>query len=277
MACKLLKNRAHMLPVIPIFLGIAWLFPSPAGAQVPPTPSDRDAHEIVDLANRERVAAGLHPLESDHTLEAAAHEHALRMAAAGSISHQYPGEADLAKRAADAGAQFSLIEENVAEGSTAAQIHDGWMHSQGHHDNLLNPAIDRIGVAVVPVRGVLYVVADYAKLAPSLTLAQVESQVSGVLKRHGLTMIDDPAAARRYCAPDADGLPSSTNTGSANETPRFGMRWQTTDLSVLPQQLEEKIAGRAFHRAAVGACEPHASNSGDRSSFSSFRVAVLLY
>ena len=31
----------------------------------------------------------------------------------------------------------------------------------GHRTNLLNPEVDRVGVAVVATRGVLYAVADY--------------------------------------------------------------------------------------------------------------------
>jgi uncharacterized protein YkwD len=49
-------------------------------------------------------------------LAAAARRHCLRMAAEGPISHRYEGEPDLSERAAQAGAHFSLIEENVAVG-----------------------------------------------------------------------------------------------------------------------------------------------------------------
>jgi hypothetical protein len=51
------------------------------------------------------------------------------------------------------------------------------------------------------------------------------------------------------------------------------MRWQTPDLTRLPPELESRIASGQFRQAAVGSCE--AGNSSG--SFSSYRVAVLLY
>ena len=70
---------------------------------------------------------------------------------------------------AQAGAHFSLIEENVAIGPSAAGIHEEWMNSPGHRTNLLNPEVDRVGIAVVASRGVLYAVADYARAVQSLS------------------------------------------------------------------------------------------------------------
>jgi hypothetical protein len=103
------------------------------------------------------------------------------MAAEGPIAHRYNGEADLASRAGQAGAHFDLIEENVAVGPSASMIHDEWMNSPGHRENLLNPEVDRVGVAVVASRGVLYAVADYSHGVESLNGAQVEARVAGLL------------------------------------------------------------------------------------------------
>jgi uncharacterized protein YkwD len=68
------------------------------------------------MANEARAQAGVGRLDWDPALAAAALAHCLRMAAEGPISHQYSGEADLSARAAQAGAHFSVIEENVAVG-----------------------------------------------------------------------------------------------------------------------------------------------------------------
>ena len=43
------------------------------------------------------------------------------------------------------------------------------MNSPGHRANLLSPDVDRVGVAVVASRGVLFAVADYARAVPALT------------------------------------------------------------------------------------------------------------
>lgn len=232
------------------------------------------SEELVKLANSARSAARLQPLEWDDALAAAAHDHALRMAASSSISHRYQGEKDLAERTSSAGARFSLIEENVAAGPTTLQVHNGWMHSQGHRENLLNPSINRIGVAVVAAQGLLFVVVDYSQFTPSLTQTQVESTVGRLLYLRGLDLVDDPALARHYCASVSGGL--STYPSETGQMARFGMRWQASDISVLPQQLEDRIAGGRFHRAAVGGCTPPRGSLA-QSAFSSYRVGVILY
>ena len=233
---------------------------------------DEDARKLVDLANEARVEAGLQPLKWDAALAAAAHAHAVLMASEGPISHRYGGEPDLPERAAKAGAHFSLIEENIAVGPSPLKIHEGWMHSQAHHDNLLNAQVNRIGVALVRAKGVLYAVADYAQGVESQTTAQVEANVGKVIQGRGLTLLSDAGGARYYCAQEGN---SAGGTGGGIK-PRFLMRWQSADITKLPPQLEEAIRSGQFKQASVGACEPKGSGSGGP-VFSGYRVAVLLY
>src|ERR1039457_3996126 len=154
-----------------------------------------EAWQIVLLANQARAQAGAGPLQRDAALATAARQPYLRMAAEGSISHQYAGEPDFSARAAQAGAHFSLIEENVAIAPTPAAIHDGWMHSSGHRANLLNPKVDHVGVAVVAGRHGLYAVADYECAVPVLTQPQQESEVAGLVKAHGVAILPDHTLA----------------------------------------------------------------------------------
>ncbi len=223
------------------------------------------AWQIVELANQARAAAGAKPLEWDVALGEAARRHCLRMVAEGPIAHRYGGEPDLSARAAQAGAHFSLIEENVAIGPTPAVIHDEWMHSPGHRDNLLNPEVNRVGVAIVASRGVLYAVADYARDVPALTQSEVEAKIAGLLRVSGIGMVADPSTARLYCA--------QMNSPKGGAQPGFVMRWQGSDLKHLPQQLVDRLGSGQYHRAAVGSC-PAKSVEG---SFTAYRVAVLLY
>ena len=139
-----------------LLLVLAFTYPSCVAAQGRGAPDGRsgtiqpEAWQIVQLANQARAAAGAGPLTWDPALSAAARQHCLRMAAEGPISHRYGGEPDLDQRAGQAGAHFSLIEENVAVGPTPARIHEAWMNSPGHRANLLNPKVDHVGVAVSP-------------------------------------------------------------------------------------------------------------------------------
>jgi hypothetical protein len=195
----------------------------------------------------------------------AARQHCLRMVAEGPIAHRYGGELDLTERAAQAGAHFSLIEENVAIGPTPAAIHDEWMHSPGHRDNLLNPEVNRVGVAIVASRGVLYAVADYARGVPVLTQSQVEAAVANLLRVSGIAIVTDRSTARLYC--------TQMNSPRGGAQPGFVMRWQGADLEHLPQALVDRLGSGQYHRAAVGSC-PAKSVEG---SFTAYRVAVLLY
>jgi hypothetical protein len=224
-----------------------------------------EAWQIVMLANKARAAAGAEPLEWDPALAAAARQHCLRMAAEGPISHRYGGEPDVAGRAGQVGAHFSLIEENVAVGPSPASIHNGWMNSPGHRANLLSPDVDRVGVAVVASRGVLYAVADYERAVPVLTQSQVEASVAELLRKSGLAISDAFAEARASCA--------AGRLATSGSQPRFFMFWQGADLSRLPGALEDRIASGRYHEAKVGSC-PAQSADG---TFTAYRVAVLLY
>ncbi|HEV2215650.1 MAG TPA: CAP domain-containing protein [Terracidiphilus sp.] len=224
--------------------------------------------QLLARANQERAQVGAGRLQWDPALAAAALYHCRRMAAEGPIAHQYRGEPDLASRAGEAGAHFSLIEENVAVGSSADIIHDSWMHSPGHRTNLLNPEVNRVGIAVVASRGVLYAVADYSQVVQSLTAIQVESRVAALIRQSGLSILADPSLARAACATN-EGVPRSPNSPQ----PGFVMRWQGSDLTRLPPALVNRMDTRRYHRAAVGSCPAQ----GLDGSFTAYRVAVLLF
>lgn len=226
------------------------------------------AQKLMVLANQARAQTGAGALQWDESLAAAARDHCLRMAEEGPIAHRYGGEDDLSTRAGKAGALFNFIEENVAVGTTAGVIQDAWMHSPGHRANLLNPEVDRVGIAVVAARGVLYATADYARGVKALTQTQVEMRVAGLIRPSGLTILADNGQAREACAAD-QGLP----VAQGSLRPGFIMRWQDSEMERLPAPLTEKMASGQFHRAAVGSCPAQ----GIEGEFTAYRVAVLLY
>src|ERR1700742_3316719 len=125
---------------------------------------------LFQAANAERAQRGLPALRWDAALYRAAQRHAQEMAERQSISHQYPGEPELADRGKNAGARFSVISENVAEAGTAVRIHDAWMNSPGHRENLLDPRVDAVGISVRSRNGQLYAVQDFERKVESLTL-----------------------------------------------------------------------------------------------------------
>ena len=234
---------------------------------------DEKEKALIELTNMAREEAGLKPLIWDPALAAAAREHAEWMVKeGGAIAHRYGGEDDVAQRAAKAGAHFSLIEENIAVADTGVHVHQGWMKSQAHHDNMLNPKIDHIGIALIPSHGLLYAVADYSVGVTAMGPEDVEKAVGKVLAEKGITLKSDPTAARAYCAQE-DNADRSSGT---EVKPRFLMRWQSADITTLPPQLQQQLSSGVFKEGTVGACAPQGSGGGGP-VFSGYRVAVLLY
>lgn len=223
---------------------------------------------LLAAANQERSARGLPLLHRDPELARAAAEHAQEMAAHGSISHQFPGEAELTDRGASAGVSFSVISENVAEAPSAVEIHDMWMHSEHHRENLLDPAIDAAGISVIARNGELYAVEDFAKTVRPVSLEQQESAIASLVAKQGPVSLakspDAISAARKTCA---------MSTGYAGtRRPWFVMRFTSDSLNRLPDQLKTRLTSGSYHQAAVGAC-----TSSESSPFTSYNFAVLLY
>ena len=247
-----------------------------AGAQRPggPQPGPRAGgatvaeQYLLAAANQERAALGLRLLERNPLLAQAAAGHAREMAARGSISHQFPGEAELSARGASAGVRFSVISENVAEAPSTVEIHTLWMHSPGHRANLLDPAIDSAGISVIARAGEFYAVEDFARTVESFSLEEQESAIAALIAQPGSMALADggdaTSAARRTCA-------MSTGYAGARK-PWFVMRFTSDSLAVLPDQLKVRLASGKFHEAAVGAC----AGTG-KGPFTSYNIAVLLY
>jgi hypothetical protein len=226
------------------------------------------AEQLFKMANDARAQAGVGRLEWDESLASAALLHCQRMAAEGPISHRYANEPDLSERNGQAGARFDLIEENVALGPTAPLIHEGWMNSPGHRANLLNEEVNRVGIAVVAARGVLYAVADYSRSVVALSQDEVEKRVGDLLRVSSVKVYTGTAGARDACAADS-GIPVARSGPQA----MFVERWEDSMLLHLPKTLTQHLESGQYHAAAVGSC-PARHVEGN---FTSYRVAVLLY
>lgn len=220
---------------------------------------------LFNAANTERAQRGLPMLRWDDALYRAAQGHAREMASRASISHQYPGEMELAARGRQAGFRFSSISENVAQAYTAVLIHEAWMNSPGHRHNLLDPQSDAVGISVLRRNGQLYAVQDFGRTVEDLTFEEQESAVASLLiSVTSLTILDIPEDVHRTCA---------MGTGYAgSRTPAFVFRYTSGSLTELPEMLQRKLATGLYHEAAVGACAPK-----DIQSFSYFNIVVLLY
>ena len=118
-------------------------------AAAPVTPSTDEA-EVVRLTNIERAKAGCGPLHIDNRLVAAARAHSADMTAKNFFSHTGSNGSDFVAREQAAGyPRTNASAENIAFGyGTAAEVVDGWMHSEGHRRNILDCTSTAVGVGL---------------------------------------------------------------------------------------------------------------------------------
>jgi uncharacterized protein YkwD len=105
--------------------------------------------EMFERVNAVRAAAGLEPVVADPHLEIAAQKHADDMLARRYYNHLTPEGLTPRDRIEDAGLFSSLVAENIAEGEfSVAEVMDGWMKSEEHRANILNPRVTALGVGL---------------------------------------------------------------------------------------------------------------------------------
>jgi hypothetical protein len=148
-------------------------------------------------------------------------------------------------------------------------FHELWMHSQGHRENLLDPQVNVVGIAVVSRGGQFYAVEDFAATVDSVSFEVQEDAVRQTLTRQGLSVRSDSststvAQARLACSMES-GFPGRNK-------PWYIMRYTADRLDQIPAQLESRIRSGRYHQAVVGACSD--SNDGP---FTAYSIAVLLY
>jgi uncharacterized protein YkwD len=129
---------------------------APGGAPAPPVgeppePTEEGVRQmertVFDRVNAERVERGLPAVEWDDQLAELAREWSREMAAANDLRHQ-----DL-RAVLDGGrvSGYTALGENIFTSTgqvPAGTLHAGWMRSDDHRGNVLEPAWDRLGVGV---------------------------------------------------------------------------------------------------------------------------------
>lgn len=242
---------------------------SPFTQEAKPDQVSANAWQLFLLANQARAAAGVAPLQWDPVLAETARKNCERMSAEGENSLSSSSASMLEQRAGDGDAHFSLIKENVAQASDPDGIQETWMDTPWSRDKLLDPDFDRAGVAVVALHEMLYAVAVYAHFAKAptpatvLTQEQVEDVVAGLLRAHGISIAPDKSEARYLCA----GLARTYVTPGVLEI------WQNSDMSKLPENIENLLRRKNFVKASLGSCPAKDVDGHQRQ----YRVAALFY
>lgn len=109
-----------------------------------------DVYELVNLTNAERANSRLNTLTVDSRLVTAAQAKAEDMIAKDYWSHYGPDGESPWQFILASGYEYIYAGENLAKDfASAAPIHNAWMASPSHRENLLNPNFSNIGIAAV--------------------------------------------------------------------------------------------------------------------------------
>ncbi|MFG0216105.1 CAP domain-containing protein [Brevibacillus porteri] len=107
------------------------------------------AKQVADLVNQERAKAGLKPVQMDAALSKVALAKAQDMSANNYFDHNSPTYGSPFDMMKQYGIQYSTAGENIAMGQQSPQeVMQQWMNSEGHRENIMNPAFTKIGVGV---------------------------------------------------------------------------------------------------------------------------------
>lgn len=111
---------------------------------------DGDSEErMVELVNSERTKIGLSALRVEENLVSIARSHSRDMFERRYFSHFSPEGQDVGFRAREGGIEYTLVGENLAYAPDVEMAHIGFMNSEGHRKNILDPAWTRIGIGVI--------------------------------------------------------------------------------------------------------------------------------
>jgi len=114
-----------------------------------PRPRPELESRMLELVNRERIAAGLKPFAPDPELTEVARRHSADMFARGYFAHVTPEGRDPFERMREAKVSFLTAGENIALAPTLEIAHTGLMNSPGHRANILRRQFERVGIGIM--------------------------------------------------------------------------------------------------------------------------------
>ena len=162
--------------------------------------------ELVTLANSARAKEGLGNLQTNTKLESAAFAKANDMLEKGYFAHASPDGKTPWDFITEAGYSYVYAGENLAIGyADSAELHNAWMNSASHRDNIMNPNFRDIGVAVV----------------------------SGQYQGGETTVVVQMFGSTSFSQPGSSGSPvvASADTGNLSKTKQFSLILEKTGFS----------------------------------------------
>ena len=246
----------RQLLVVILALGLFPALTASQGAQ-----QSSEEGKLFDLLNEARKENKLPELRWNAKLAMSAREHTELMVARNELSHGFSGEPILRERVAATGIRFSSVAENVALGPTPEVIHSLLMKSPGHLANILDAGSNEVGIAVIRRDKDLFVAQNFAHVVLDLDPLQQTALVGTLLQKEGYSVVSREQIATYCDGGNGPALPGETQI----------FRFETADLSILPDQLRNKDLKQRFRTVSVASCR-QAPTKG----IAAYRMVVVL-
>jgi uncharacterized protein YkwD len=231
-------------------------------AALPQSPDISAIEEkLLELLNKERTVRSLNPLKFSPDLRTVAIGHSQDMASHQKLTHLSSSGKSYLNRMVDSGMFFIEIGENVAVSDSfdATFIHQGFMESPEHRDNVLNPRYDTIGIGIVLSEDREYFVTqDFSQSLKLLETDEAEKfiqdEITKIRKENALPPLSFHSIAgnfaRRQSQYRASGKPLQNIASYFGET---HVHFITTPLLAIPKDISQEIASEIYETGAVGA------------------------
>ncbi len=252
---------AVVLPSIIVFLFMNG-FPSAAAGPSKITYGSTSGIEtkFLDRINRERRKRGLRPLSDNRLLSRVSLRHSIKMAEEAELSHTFPSYQSLRERLQAAGLLVNKAGENIAycKAYLLDIVHDGFMESPSHRDNILDPDFTHCSIKVVKKDRDIYITQEFARLVTPLrqygTAPEIEKDLAAWFKkkfRSNLTMLPAAGSFAEFCARE---------NLRGGHVPEFNKKWGrfyvvnliAPEIEALKKELRKRAKHIKFQGAAVG-------------------------
>jgi len=250
-------------------------------ATAPSSGEDSGAeNDLLQMANKSRLAAGAPALRMDETLRQAARAHARLMITRDQLEHQYSGEPELLQRIASGGPlKMDYAGENLAYASDSSAANDALMHSPPDRHNLLDSGFNVAAVVAVWSGGKLYVVQDFAHEVRSYSAHEgdkvVGQAVAAMRQQAGLSELKQvmpPQLNEAACSLSQKSRPNAHLLATAYNNQQV-IAYTQSRPEILPDVAVRWLRDPSVRQFAVGAC--YARNAAYPNG--TYWVAILLY
>lgn len=251
-----------MKKILPVLLLIFWGWPyqdSDPPLQRPEISTIEKT--LLEWVNKERTDRKLDPLNLSEDLRRVAESHSRDMASRRTLTHLSVRGESFKDRLLDAGMFFTEIGENVAASETfdGAFIHQGFMDSPEHRDNILNPNFDTIGISVVYAKdNKYYVTEDFIQSLEVLEEDDVtklfQNEINKIRKKNALPPLSFQKTANILAQRHAQKKATEQRLlNIANFLGETHVHFITTPRLTIPENVSREIASGMYESGGIGA------------------------